>query len=50
MGYDEVAARFEGCAAFARWPPERVRAVVSAVRTLEPSRHVRSLAALCATG
>jgi len=47
MSYDEVAAKFLDCAAFAKWPGGKAKAVITAVRTLEASADVRSLTALC---
>ena len=49
MSYDEVAAKFLDCAAFAKWPGERAKAIVSMVRGLEGVKDVRALTALCRT-
>ncbi len=48
MTYDEVAAKFEDCAAYARWPASKAQAVVQMVRRLEELQDVRALAALLA--
>jgi 2-methylcitrate dehydratase PrpD len=48
MSYDEVAAKFLDCAAFAKWPAAKAKAVIDAVRQLERARDVRTLAAQCA--
>jgi 2-methylcitrate dehydratase PrpD len=48
MSYDEVAGKFERCAAFARWPAPRVRSVIEKVRTLDDLQDVRALTALLA--
>jgi len=47
MSYGEVAAKFLDCAAFAKWPGSKAKAVVDMVRKLEDSPDVRALAALC---
>jgi 2-methylcitrate dehydratase PrpD len=46
MSYDEVADKFRDCAAFARWPDARSRAIIAAVRGLEDMADVRELTAL----
>jgi 2-methylcitrate dehydratase PrpD len=46
MSFDEVAAKFLDCAAFAKWPAEKARAVVELVRKLEEVSNVRALTAL----
>jgi 2-methylcitrate dehydratase PrpD len=46
MGFDDVAAKFEDCASFARWPAEKRDAIVSAVRKFEEIPDARTLAAL----
>jgi 2-methylcitrate dehydratase PrpD len=48
MSYDEVAAKFLDCAAFAKWPGDKAKTIVEVVRRLESVPDVRSLAALCA--
>jgi 2-methylcitrate dehydratase PrpD len=48
MSYDEVAAKFQDCAAFAKWPRAKADAIVAAVRKLEDMADVRTLTALCA--
>ena len=35
MSYDEVADKFRGCAAFARWPAAKAEVVIAAVKSLE---------------
>ena len=47
MSYAEVAAKFEDCARFAKWPAQKARAIVEGVRTIEELPDVRSLTALC---
>jgi hypothetical protein len=49
MSYDEVAAKFLDCAAFAKWSGDKAKAVVSMVRSLEGLPDVRALTALCGT-
>jgi 2-methylcitrate dehydratase PrpD len=46
MSYDEAGEKFLDCASFATWPPDKVRALVAAVRRLETVSNVRSLTAL----
>jgi 2-methylcitrate dehydratase PrpD len=47
MSYDEVAAKFLDCAAFAKWPEKKATAIVSLIGKLEDVRDVRVLTALC---
>jgi len=47
MSFDEVAAKFQDCAAFAKWPPSKSRAIIDTVRKLENLPNVRTLTALC---
>jgi len=47
MSYAEVAAKFEDCAGFAKWPREKTRAIIETVRKLEELPNVRMLTALC---
>jgi len=47
MSYDDVAAKFLDCASFAKWPADRARAIVDAVRRIEAMPDVRALTALC---
>jgi 2-methylcitrate dehydratase PrpD len=47
MTYDEVAAKFEDCARFAKWPSPKTRAIIESVRRLEEIPNVRTLTALC---
>ncbi len=49
MSYDEVAAKFLDCAAFAKWPAAKAKAIVDMVRKLEDVANVRTLTALCAS-
>ncbi len=48
MSYEEVAAKFLDCAAFAKWPVDRARSIVEMVRGIEQVADVRTLTALCA--
>ncbi|MCI0464294.1 MAG: MmgE/PrpD family protein [Gemmataceae bacterium] len=47
MSYAEVAEKFRDCADFAKWPGEKSRAIIEAVRKLEDLADVRMLTALC---
>ena len=42
MSYAEVAAKFEDCAAFAKWPSSKAQAIVAAVAKLEDMPDVRA--------
>jgi hypothetical protein len=46
MSYEEVAAKFRGCAEFAGWDKRKTEAVVEAVRDLESLDSVRRLTQL----
>lgn len=46
MSFDEVAAKFQDCARFARWPAAKANSIIASVRKLEDLPDVRSLAAL----
>ena len=46
MSYDEVAEKFQGCAAFAEWPAAKATQVIDLVRKLENLSDVRALTAL----
>lgn len=46
MTLEEVAAKFRGCAAYAKWPKEKTERVVETVSKLEQSSDVRELSAL----
>lgn len=46
MSYDEVATKFQGNAAFAKWPRQNADRLVELVRTLENVEDVRRLLAL----
>ena len=48
MSYGDVAAKFLDCAAFAKWPDSKARAIVETVRKLDELADVRRLTALCA--
>ena len=48
MSYDEVAAKFLDCTAFAKWPVAKAKATVELVRRLEGAPDLRALTALCA--
>ena len=48
MSFDEVAAKFQDCAAFAKCPLFKVKQIVEMVRRLEDVSNVRTLTALCA--
>jgi 2-methylcitrate dehydratase PrpD len=48
MSYEEVAAKFLDCAAFAEWPAAKAQAIVDMVRRVEQVADVRALTALCA--
>jgi 2-methylcitrate dehydratase PrpD len=47
MSYDEVAEKFRDCATYAKWPAEKAKSIVAAVRKLEEIPNIRSLTALC---
>src|ERR1700676_699524 len=47
MSFDEVAEKFQGCAAFAEWPSSKATQVIEMVRKLESVADVRTLTALC---
>jgi 2-methylcitrate dehydratase PrpD len=46
MSFDEVAAKFQDCASFAKWPLEKAKATIDMVRRLERLASVRELTAL----
>jgi 2-methylcitrate dehydratase PrpD len=48
MSFDDVAAKFLDCAAFAKWPELKAKAIVASVRNLEQIPDIRTLTALCA--
>lgn len=48
MSFDEVAAKFQDCAAYAKWPLAKAQSIVAAVRKLEDLPDVRTLTRLCA--
>jgi 2-methylcitrate dehydratase PrpD len=47
MTFEEVAAKFTDCAAFAKWPAAKAQSIVEMVRKLENVPNVRALTALC---
>jgi 2-methylcitrate dehydratase PrpD len=47
MSYNEVAEKFQGCAAFAESPTSKANQVIDMVRRLEDMADVRTLTALC---
>jgi 2-methylcitrate dehydratase PrpD len=49
MSYDEVAAKFLDCAAFAKWPAAKSKAIVQMVGKLEDVPRLGVLTALCAS-
>ena len=49
MTFEEVADKFQDCAAFARWPHEKAKSAVGLVRKLENLADVRTLTALFAS-
>ena len=46
MTFDEVAAKFQDCARFAKWPAGKANSIVASVRKLEEVPDVRALTAL----
>jgi 2-methylcitrate dehydratase PrpD len=46
MSYDEVADKFLDCAAFAKWPTQRAKAMIDLVHKLETVTDVRKLTEL----
>ena len=46
MSFDDVAAKFQDCAAFAKWPKQKADRVVDIVRKLETLGNVRDLTAM----
>jgi 2-methylcitrate dehydratase PrpD len=47
MTYAEVAEKFTGCAAFAKWSQVQTRAIIEMVSALQDLHDVRDLALLC---
>ncbi|TMQ04515.1 MAG: MmgE/PrpD family protein [Deltaproteobacteria bacterium] len=45
MSYDEVAAKFRGCAEFAKWPSAKTEAVIAAIKSLETAADMTRLSA-----
>jgi len=46
MSYDEVADKFRGCADFAKWPRQKVEAVIEFVKVMESAPDVSRLTGL----
>ncbi len=46
MSFDEVAEKFQGCAAFAEWPTAKATQVIAFVRALEDVPDIRTLTTL----
>ena len=46
MSYDDVAAKFLDCAAFAKWPASKANSIVEMARKLEQIPDMRKLTAL----
>ena len=44
--FDDVAAKFEDCAQFAKWPAAKSKQVIATVRKLEELTDIRRLTAL----
>jgi 2-methylcitrate dehydratase PrpD len=49
MSFEEEAAKFMDCAAYAKWPAGKAKAIVEMVRGIERVGDVRALTALCAS-
>lgn len=49
MSFDDVAAKFEDCAAFAKWPAAKSKSIIEMVRKLEELDDLRRLTALLAS-
>jgi len=49
MSYDEVADKFRGCAAFAKWPAAKAESVIAAIRSLETVSDVSALSVALTT-
>ena len=47
MSFEDVVAKFLDCAAYAKWPEAKARAIVERVRQLEKIADVRMLTGLC---
>ena len=46
MTFEEAAAKFRGCAEFAKWPTAKAEAIIEAMRTLERAANLKKLASL----
>jgi 2-methylcitrate dehydratase PrpD len=45
MSYDEIADKFRGCAAFAKWPRQKAESVIEFVSTIETAADMSRLTA-----
>ncbi len=50
MSYDEVAEKFRGCAAFAKWPRQNAEAVIEFVKSIENAPEVQQITPMLADG
>ena len=48
MSWDEVAAKFMDCAAFAKWPLVKSKAILAMLGRLETVPNIRQLTSFCA--
>ncbi len=48
MSYDEVAAKFMDCGTYAKWPENKLKAIVAIVRKLEDLPDIKALTKLLA--
>ena len=46
MTFEDAAAKFRGCAEFAKWPTAKTQAIIEAVSTLERAANLKKLASL----
>jgi 2-methylcitrate dehydratase PrpD len=49
MSYEEVTEKFMGNAAFAKWSPQKSKAIVELVKSLEDQRDMNGLSSALAT-
>lgn len=49
MTYDDVVAKFQDCADYAKWPNKKARAITEMVRGLEDVKNVNELTLLCSS-
>jgi 2-methylcitrate dehydratase PrpD len=47
MSFNEVADKFRGCTAFARWPRDKAESIIRFIGALESATDVRALLPLC---